>query len=59
MRTQVRLPPVSRRSPLLLLGTESKIAEQIREQRVRFGLSYVTVHAPYLADLAPVIAKLG
>jgi len=28
------------------------------ERRDRFGYSYVTVHEPYMADLAPAIAKL-
>jgi hypothetical protein len=58
MRTQVRLSAVPGRSPLLLIGTESEIADQLRERRDRFGFSYVTVHKPYMADVAPVIAKL-
>jgi hypothetical protein len=32
--------------------------DQLRERRDRFGYSYVTVHEPYMADLAPAIAKL-
>jgi hypothetical protein len=38
-------------TPFLLIGTESEIADQLRQRRDRFGFSYVTVHEPYMADL--------
>ena len=42
-------------TPFLLLGTVPEIADQLRERRERFGFSYLTVHAPSRAALAPVI----
>jgi probable F420-dependent oxidoreductase len=45
-------------TPLLLIGTEEQIAERLRENRERYGFSYVTVHEPYMAALAPVIERL-
>ena len=42
-------------TPFLLLGTVPEIAAQLRERRERFGFSYLTVHAPSMAALAPVI----
>ena len=45
-------------TPFLLLGTVPEIAEQLRERRERFGFSYLTVHAPSMAALTPVIELL-
>ncbi|MFB4307972.1 TIGR03621 family F420-dependent LLM class oxidoreductase [Actinomadura sp. GTD37] len=45
-------------TPFVLLGTEAQIAAQIRERRERFGFSYVTVHAPFLDVLGPVIERV-
>ena len=49
----------SRPLPLPLIGTKSEIAHQLRERRARFRFSYVTMHEPYPAGLAPVVAELG
>jgi len=46
-------------TPFLLFGTVAEIAAQLKERRERFGFSYLTVHAPYMAALAPVIEQLG
>ena len=46
-------------TPFLLFGTVAEIAAQLEERRERFGFSYLTVHAPYMAALAPVIERLG
>ena len=46
-------------TPFLLLGTVPEIAAQLRERRDRFGFSYLTVHEPSMAALAPVIEHLG
>jgi alkanesulfonate monooxygenase SsuD/methylene tetrahydromethanopterin reductase-like flavin-dependent oxidoreductase (luciferase family) len=45
-------------TPFLLFGTVPQIAAQLRERRERFGFSYLTVHAPFMAALAPVIELL-
>jgi probable F420-dependent oxidoreductase len=45
-------------TPFLLFGTVAEIATQLEERRERFGFSYLTVHAPYMAALAPVIERL-
>ena len=45
-------------TPFLLLGTVAEIATQLVERRERFGFSYLTVHGPYMAALAPVIERI-
>ncbi|MBC6459696.1 LLM class F420-dependent oxidoreductase [Actinomadura sp. HBU206391] len=45
-------------SPLLLIGTVEQIAERLLENRERYGFSYITVHEPYMTELAPVIERL-
>ncbi|MFA1539142.1 LLM class F420-dependent oxidoreductase [Actinomadura monticuli] len=45
-------------TPFVLLGTPDQIAGQIRERRERFGFSYVTVHAPFVDVLGPVIERV-
>ncbi len=52
-------PDEALETPFLLLGTVPEIAAQLVERRQRFGFSYLTVHAPYMAALAPVIELLG
>jgi probable F420-dependent oxidoreductase len=46
-------------TPYLLIGTVPEIAAQLEERRDRFGFTYLTVHDPYMAALAPVIERLG
>lgn len=45
-------------TPFLLFGTVQEIAAQLAERRERFGFSYLTVHEPFMAALAPVIERL-
>jgi probable F420-dependent oxidoreductase len=45
-------------SPFMVFGTVPEIADQLRERRDRFGFSYLTVHEPFMAALAPVIDLL-
>ena len=45
-------------TPFLLFGTVPEMAAQLRERRERFGFSYLTVHEPSMAALAPVIELL-
>lgn len=45
-------------TPFLPIGTVEEIAAHLRERRDRFGFSYITVHEPYMATLAPVIKQL-
>ena len=45
-------------SPFLLIGTHEQIAEQLRQQRERFGLSYIAVQGPFMDALGPVIERL-
>ncbi|GLY67458.1 LLM class F420-dependent oxidoreductase [Amycolatopsis taiwanensis] len=44
--------------PTLLVGTPEQIAEQLQENKERFGLNYVTVLEPSLDAFAQVIARL-
>jgi probable F420-dependent oxidoreductase len=44
--------------PTLLVGTPEQIAEQLRENREKLGLSYITVLEPSLDSFAQVIQQL-
>ncbi|MCE7011442.1 TIGR03621 family F420-dependent LLM class oxidoreductase [Kibdelosporangium philippinense] len=44
--------------PAMLVGTYEQIAEQLRAQRDRFGISYVTVLEPAYEAFGPVIPML-
>ncbi|WP_026410763.1 TIGR03621 family F420-dependent LLM class oxidoreductase [Actinomadura oligospora] len=46
-------------TPFLLVGTERQIADQIRESRERYGFTNVTVHAPFMDTLGPVLEHLA
>jgi len=46
-------------TPFFLFGTVPEMAAQLGERRERFGLSYFTVHHPFMKALAPVIERLG
>src|SRR5580658_11374711 len=45
-------------NPFLFVGTIDEMAEQIIRNRDRYGLTYYTVHEPYLDDFAPVIDRV-
>jgi probable F420-dependent oxidoreductase len=45
-------------TPFLLIGTEAQIAEQIRANKERYGISYITVHGPYMKAFGPIIERL-
>ena len=44
--------------PILLVGTATQIADELRERRARQGFSYFCVLEPYLEALAPVLEAL-
>lgn len=45
-------------SPHALVGTHEEMAEQLRRNRERWGISYVGVPSSAVDDLAPVVAEL-
>lgn len=45
-------------SPFVLFGTVAEMAEQLRQRRDRFGLSYFVVFEPAMEAFAAVIAEL-
>ena len=45
--------------PILLLGTTSQMAEQLRAQRERYGFTYITVLEPWMEAFAGIIEELG
>lgn len=45
--------------PVMLFGTVKQIAEQLREQRERFGISYIVVLDGVMDVFAPVIEELA
>ncbi|MBM7170153.1 TIGR03621 family F420-dependent LLM class oxidoreductase [Streptomyces sp. G44] len=47
------------RLPVMLFGTVQQIAEQLREQRERFGFSYIVVLDHAMDAFGPVIAELA
>ncbi|MEV0778664.1 TIGR03621 family F420-dependent LLM class oxidoreductase [Streptomyces sp. NPDC050428] len=44
--------------PLMAVGTVREIADQLRDQRERYGFTYLTVLDPYMEALGPVIEEL-
>lgn len=44
--------------PILLIGTTEQMVEQLREQRERFGFTYLTVLEPAMDAFAPVLEAL-
>ncbi|WP_166352727.1 TIGR03621 family F420-dependent LLM class oxidoreductase [Phytoactinopolyspora limicola] len=46
-------------TPFVLIGTPKQMADQLRENRERFGFSYITVHEPYMKDFGQVIQELA
>jgi probable F420-dependent oxidoreductase len=45
-------------SPYVLIGTVEEMAEAVLARRQRWGISYYTVHEPYLDAFSPVVATL-
>jgi probable F420-dependent oxidoreductase len=46
------------RGPYVLIGTVEEMAEAVLARRQRWGISYYTVHEPYLDAFSPVVATL-
>lgn len=46
-------------SPYALVGTPAQIADDLRERRERYGVSYVVVGQDVIDDFAPVVAELA
>jgi probable F420-dependent oxidoreductase len=46
-------------SPYALVGSPAQIAEDLRERRERFGISYIAVGQEVIEDFAPVVAELA
>ncbi|WP_194922063.1 LLM class F420-dependent oxidoreductase [Catenulispora rubra] len=44
--------------PILLIGSTQQMAEQLRAQRERFGISYLTVLEPWMEAFVPVMEAL-
>ncbi|MFJ3710041.1 TIGR03621 family F420-dependent LLM class oxidoreductase [Streptomyces sp. NPDC090053] len=45
--------------PVFLIGTVGQMADQLREQRERYGFSYITVLDPCMEAFGPVIEELA
>jgi len=45
-------------TPFLLIGTEAEIAEQILDDRRRYGFSSITVQRPHMEVLGPIIGRV-
>jgi probable F420-dependent oxidoreductase len=46
-------------SPYVLVGTVDQMVEALWARRERWGISYVTTHEPFMAALAPIVARLA
>lgn len=46
-------------TPIVLLGTEHEVADQLERQRETYGVSYLTVAEDSMRAFAPVVARLA
>ena len=46
------------RTPFVFIGTIEQMAQQVLDNRDRYGFTYYTVHGPYLDTFAPVIERV-
>jgi hypothetical protein len=46
-------------TPIVLLGTEQEIVDQLQRHRDTYGVSYLTVGADSMRAFAPVVARLA
>jgi hypothetical protein len=46
-------------SPLVLMGTEAQIIDDLEWRRERYGISYVHVPAQHMHAFAPVVERLA
>lgn len=51
-------PGTGLESPIVLAGTESQVAEDLRARRERWGYSYTVIPGDRVHDFAPVVGKL-
>lgn len=51
-------PGTGLESPMVLVGTESQVAEDLRARRERWGYSYTVIPSERARDFAPVVAAL-
>ena len=52
-------PAVLESSPYALVGTPSKIVEDVRALRETYGFSYITVGVDEIDSFAPIVAELA
>ncbi|MGH7743477.1 MAG: TIGR03621 family F420-dependent LLM class oxidoreductase [Candidatus Dormibacteria bacterium] len=45
-------------TPFVFIGTIEQMAEQVLDNRDRYGFTYYTVHGPYMDTFAPVIERV-
>ncbi|HYW24542.1 MAG TPA: TIGR03621 family F420-dependent LLM class oxidoreductase [Terriglobales bacterium] len=46
-------------APIVLMGTEQEVVDQIRRQREMYGISHLTVGQPSMRAFAPIVARLA
>jgi probable F420-dependent oxidoreductase len=47
------------RAPIVLMGTEQEVVDQIQRQRDVYGISHLTVEQPSMRTFAPIVARLA
>jgi probable F420-dependent oxidoreductase len=47
------------RAPIVLMGTEQEVVDQIQRQREAYGISHLTVGQPSMHAFAPIVARLA
>jgi hypothetical protein len=48
------------RTPIVVMGTEQEVVDQLERQRETYGVSYLTATSPaMMRELAPVVARLA
>ena len=52
-------PEVAAEIPIVLVGTEDEVCEQLLARRERWGFNYIVIHEPELDTFAPVVHRLA
>ena len=45
--------------PMVLVGTEDAICEQLHHHRETYGTSYIVIHDGEIEAMAPIVARLA
>jgi len=52
-------PEVAAQIPIVIMGTEDEVCEQLVARRQRWGFNYIVIHEPELDAFAPIVDRLA